>query len=41
MSSGQVDYTERNQLEKRFHTLTMRIDRFHNSWVDHRRNVRQ
>jgi putative transposase len=39
--SGQVDYTDRNLIEKWFHTLTMRVDRFHNSWVGSRRNVRQ
>jgi putative transposase len=39
--SGQVDYTDRNLIEKWFHTLKMRIDRFHNSWVGSRRSVRQ
>jgi putative transposase len=39
--SGQVDYTDRNLIEKWFHTLKMRVDRFHNSWVASRRSVRQ
>ena len=39
--SGQVDYTARNLIEKWFHTLKMRVDRFHNSWVGSRRSVRQ
>jgi putative transposase len=39
--SGQVDYTDRNPIEKWFHTLKMRVDRFHNSWVGSRRSVRQ
>jgi putative transposase len=39
--SGQVDYTDRNLIEKWFHTLKMRVDRFHNSWVGSRRGVRQ
>ncbi len=39
--SGQVDYTDRNLIEKWFHTLKMRVDRFHNSWVGSRRSVRQ
>ncbi len=30
--SGRVNYTERNLIEKWFHTLTMRLDRFHISW---------
>jgi len=30
---GRVDYTNRNLIEKWFHTLKMRIDRFLNSWV--------
>jgi putative transposase len=39
--SSQVDYTDRNLIEKWFHTLKMRVDRFHNSWVGSRRSVRQ
>ena len=27
--SGQLDYTDRNHIEKGFQTVTMRIDRFH------------
>ena len=34
--SGQVDYTDRNLIERWFHTLKMRVERFHNSWVDSR-----
>ncbi len=29
--SGQLDYTEQNLIERWFHTLKIRIDRFHNS----------
>ena len=32
--NSQVDYTDRNLIEKRFHTLKMRIDCFHSLWVD-------
>ncbi|OLZ39215.1 transposase [Natrinema saccharevitans] len=39
--SGQVNYTDRNPIEKWFHTLKMRIDRFHNSWVGSRSSVRE
>jgi putative transposase len=39
--SGQVNYTERNLIEKWFHTLKMRIDRFHNSWVGSRASTRE
>ena len=39
--SGQLDYADRNHIEKWFHTLKMRIDRFHSSWVGSRRSVRQ
>ncbi|MCD2204561.1 IS6 family transposase [Halobacterium sp. KA-6] len=31
--SGRLNYTERNLIEKWFHTLKMRVDSFHNSWV--------
>jgi putative transposase len=32
--SGHLDYTERNLIKKRFHTLKMRIDRFlHRGWA--------
>ena len=30
--SGQLNYTERNHIEKWFQTVTMRIDRFHSFW---------
>lgn len=39
--SGRVDYTDRNLIEKWFHTLKMRVKRFHNSWVGSRLSVRQ
>ncbi|WP_458209894.1 IS6 family transposase [Haladaptatus sp. NG-SE-30] len=39
--NGQLDYTERNLIEKWFHTLKMRIDRFHTSWVGSRPSVQQ
>jgi len=30
--SGQLGYTDRNHIEKWFHTVTMRIERFHSFW---------
>ena len=39
--SGRIDYTDRNLIEKWFHTLKMQVDRFHNSWVDSRLSVCQ
>ena len=39
--SGQLDYVDRNLIEKWFHTLNMRVDRFHNSWVGSRPAVAQ
>ena len=30
--SGQLNYTERNHIEKWFQTVSMRIDRFHSFW---------
>jgi putative transposase len=39
--NGRVDYTDRNLIEKWFHTFKMRVDRFHNSWVGSRPSVRQ
>ncbi|MDL0130265.1 IS6 family transposase, partial [Halobacterium salinarum] len=39
--NGRVDYTDRNLIEKWFHTLKIRLDRFHNSWVGSRQSVRQ
>jgi putative transposase len=38
--NGRVDYTDRNRIERWFHTLKMRIDRFHNSWVGSRASAR-
>ncbi|WP_136601186.1 IS6 family transposase [Salinigranum halophilum] len=39
--SGHLDYVDRNLIEKWFHTLKMRIDRFHHSWVGSRAAVAQ
>ncbi|MGQ4557325.1 IS6 family transposase [Halobellus sp. GM3] len=39
--SGHLDYVDRNLIEKWFHTLKMRIDRFHHSWVGSRPTVAQ
>jgi putative transposase len=39
--SGRLDYADRNQIEKWFHTLKMWIDRSHASWMASRRSVRQ
>jgi putative transposase len=39
--NGRVDYTDRNLIEKWFHTFKMRVDRFHNSWVGSRRSTRK
>ncbi|MDL0121118.1 IS6 family transposase [Halobacterium salinarum] len=39
--SGRVNYTDRNLIEKWFHTLKMRVDRFHNSWVGSRSSVQK
>ncbi|AFO57554.1 integrase catalytic subunit [Natrinema sp. J7-2] len=39
--SGRVKYVKRNLIEKWFHTLKMRVDRFHNSWVGSRASVRK
>ncbi|RKD85215.1 integrase core domain-containing protein, partial [Halopiger aswanensis] len=39
--SGQLDYVERNLIEKWFQTFKMRVDRFHNSWVGSRASVRE
>jgi putative transposase len=38
--NGQVDYTDRNLIEKWFHTFKMCVNRFHNSWVGSRRSAR-
>lgn len=39
--SGRLDYVDRNKIEKWFQTLAMRIDRFHQSWVENRPSVRR
>jgi len=39
--SGQLDYIDRNLIEKGFHTLKMRVDRFHNSEMDSRASVKE
>ena len=39
--SSHLDYVDRNLIEKWFHTLKMRIDRFHHSWVGSRAAVAQ
>jgi len=39
--SGRLDYSFRNHIEKWFHTLRMRIDRFHTSWVDSQASAQQ
>jgi len=39
--SGHLNYVDRNLIEKWFHTLKMRIDRFHHSWVGSRPAVAQ
>ncbi|ELZ97593.1 IS6 family transposase (plasmid) [Haloferax mediterranei ATCC 33500] len=39
--SGRLDYVNRNLIEKWFHTLTMRVDRFHNSLAGSHGNVRE
>jgi len=39
--TGHLDYVDRNHIEKWFHTLKIRIDRFHNSWAGSRASVRE
>jgi len=39
--SGLIDYSLRNHIEKWFHTLRMRIDRFHASWVGSQASAQQ
>ena len=39
--SGRLDYVERNLIETWFHTLKVRVDRFHNSWVGSHGSVRE
>lgn len=38
---GRVNDTERNLIEKWFHTVKMHVDCFHNSWVGSRASVRE
>jgi putative transposase len=38
---GRVNYTDRNLIEKWFHTLKMWVDRFHTSWVGSRSSVHE
>jgi transposase-like protein len=39
--SGHLNCVDRNLIETWFHTLTMRVDRFHNSWVGSQAAVAQ
>jgi putative transposase len=39
--NGRVDYLDRTIIETWFHTLKMRVDRFHSSWVGGRSSVRR
>jgi putative transposase len=39
--SGQLNYVERNLIEKWFQTFKMRVDRFHNSWVGSHGSVKE
>jgi len=39
--SGQLDYTERNHIEKWFQTVSIRIDRFHSFWRGSRSSARR
>ncbi|ELY56328.1 integrase catalytic subunit [Natronococcus amylolyticus DSM 10524] len=39
--NGRVNYTDRNLVEKWFHTFKMRVNRFHNSWVGSRASARE
>jgi putative transposase len=39
--SGQLDYRERNYIEKWFHTVSMRIDRFHSFWRGSQSSAKQ
>ncbi|ELY59899.1 integrase catalytic subunit [Natronococcus jeotgali DSM 18795] len=39
--NGRVNYTDRNLIEKWFHTLKMRVDRFHSSWEGSRASARE
>ena len=37
---GRLDYVTRNLIEKWFQTLTMRVDRFYNTWMGGRASAR-
>ena len=39
--SGQLDYSERNHIEKWFQTVAMRIDRFHSFWQGSQSSARR
>jgi transposase-like protein len=39
--SGQLDYVERNLIEKWFQALKIRVDRFDNSWAGSRASARE
>ncbi len=39
--SGRVNYPDRNLIETWFHTLKIRLDRFHTPWVGSRSSVRE
>ena len=39
--SGQLDYVDRNRIEKWFHTLKMRVDHFYNSRMGSRASARE
>ncbi len=39
--NSRVNYAHRNPIEKWFHTLNMRIDQLHNSWVGSRASARE
>ncbi|WP_394743220.1 IS6 family transposase [Natronococcus roseus] len=38
---GYLNYVDRNHIEKWFHTLKIRVDRFHTSWVGSRASARE
>jgi putative transposase len=38
---GHLDYVMRNLIEKWFQTLTMRVDRFHNTWMGRRASAQR
>lgn len=39
--SGQLNYTERNHIEKWFQTVTMRIDYFHSFWQGSQKSAKR